>query len=418
VFVALHVGVIRVDPSNEHIADRRPAMVLHVLVLSVGSFAVGTGTFVVTGVLPDIAEAFSISVANAGLLVTVFAVTFAIGSPILVSAASGVERRRLLGGALVLFALANVAAALAPSFYVLLVARVVAACGAAIFTPVASAVAAGFAPPEMRGRALSVRTIGVNIAWLVGVPLGTVVGGQYGWRTSFVLVAALATAAALGVRSLLPAVEASAGGDFLSNLVVVKNGAVVAGLGLTLLALMASFVVLTYVRPVLENLTNFDTRGIGLMLALFGLASIPGALLGGYVADRWGYRASMMAVLTVLSVSLFSFSLLSTVQPGSVWTVIGTGAALVAWSVAAFAFLPLQQYRLIVVAPPEGQNAALSLNASAIQAGQGIGAGLGALSLYYGPVDGLGWVGALCAVGAFAALSFTRKSSKASQRPA
>ena len=90
------------DPSNEHIADRRPAMVLHVLVLSVGSFAVGTGTFVVTGVLPDIAEAFSISVANAGLLVTVFAVTFAIGSPILVSAASGVERRRLLGGALVL----------------------------------------------------------------------------------------------------------------------------------------------------------------------------------------------------------------------------------------------------------------------------------------------------------------------------
>ena len=210
------------DFSNEHINDRKPAMVLHVLVLSVGSFAVGTGTFVVTGVLPDIAEALSISVANAGLLVTVFAVTFAIGSPVFVSAASGVERRRLLGAALVLFALANVAAALAPSFYVLLGARVAAACGAAIFTPVASAVAAGFAPPEMRGRALSVRTIGVNIAWLVGVPLGTVVGGQYGWRTSFVLVTALATAAALGVRSLLPAVEASAGGGFLSNLVVVK----------------------------------------------------------------------------------------------------------------------------------------------------------------------------------------------------
>jgi DHA1 family inner membrane transport protein len=349
--------------------------------------------------------------------VTVFAVTFAIGSPVLVSAASGVERRRLLGGALVLFALANVAA-LAPSFYVLLGARVAAACGAAIFTPVASAVAAGFAPPEMRGRALSVRTIGVNIAWLVGVPLGTVVGGQYGWRTSFVLVAALATAAALGVRSLLPAVEASAGGGFLSNLVVVKNGSVVAGLGLTLLALMASFVVLTYVRPVLENLTNFDTRGIGLMLALFGLASIPGALLGGYVADRWGYRASMIAVITVLYVSLFSFSLLSTARPGSVWTVIGTGAALIAWSVAAFAFLPLQQYRLIEVSPPEGQNTALSLNASAIQAGQGIGAGLGALALLYGPVDGLGWVGALCAVGAFAALTFRRRSSKASQRPA
>jgi MFS transporter, DHA1 family, inner membrane transport protein len=364
-------------------------MVLRILVVSVGSFAVGTGTFVVTGVLTDIAEDLSVSVASAGLLVTVFAATFAVGSPVLVAAAGNVGRRRLLVGALVLFALANVAAALAPGFSVLLGARVAAACGAAVFTPVASAVAASFAPPELRGRALSVRTMGVNIAWLVGVPLGTVVGGHYGWRTSFALVTVLATVAALGVRTLLPAVEASARGGFLSNLRVVKSGAVVAGLGLTILALMASFVVLTYVRPVLENLTHFATGGVGLMLAVFGLASIPGALLGGYVADRWGYRISMITVLAVLSVSLFSFSVLSAAQAGSVLTVVGTVAALVAWSVAAFAFLPLQQYRLIEVAP-EGQNAALALNASAIQAGQGIGAGLGALALYYGSVEVLG----------------------------
>ena len=364
-------------------------MVLRILVLSLGSFAVGTGTFVVTGVRTDIAEDLSVSVASAGLLVTVFAATFAVGSPVLVAAAGNVGRRRLLVGALVLFALANVAAALAPSFSVLLGARVAAACGAAVFTPVASAVAASFAPPELRGRALSVRTMGVNIAWLVGVPLGTVVGGHYGWRTSFALVTVLATVAALGVRTLLPTVEASARGGFLSNLRVVKSGAVVAGLGLTILALMASFVVLTYVRPVLENLTHFATGGVGLMLAVFGLASIPGALLGGYVADRWGYRISMITVLAVLSVSLFSFSVLSAAQAGSVLTVVGTVAALVAWSVAAFAFLPLQQYRLIEVAP-EGQNAALALNASAIQAGQGIGAGLGALALYYGSVEVLG----------------------------
>jgi MFS transporter, DHA1 family, inner membrane transport protein len=378
-----------VEFSNGQADNGRPAMVLRILVLSLGSFAVGTGTFVVTGVLTDIAEDLSVSVASAGLLVTVFATTFAVGSPVLVGAAGNVGRRRLLVGALVLFALANVAAALAPSFSVLLGARVAAACGAAVFTPVASAVAASFAPPRLRGRALSVRTMGVNIAWLVGVPLGTVVGGHYGWRTSFVLVTVLATVAALGVRTLLPAVEASARGGFLSNLRVVKSGAVVAGLGLTILALMASFVVLTYVRPVLENLTHFATGGVGLMLAVFGLASIPGALLGGYVADRWGYRISMITVLAVLSVSLFSFSVLSAAQAGSVLTVVGTVAALVAWSVAAFAFLPLQQYRLIEVAP-EGQNAALTLNASAIQTGQGIGAGLGALALYYGSVEVLG----------------------------
>ena len=118
----------------------------------------------------------------------------------------------------------------------------------------------------------------------------------------------------------------------------------------------------------------------------------------------------MIALLAVLTVSLFSFSLLSTAQAGSALAVLGTGAALVAWSVAAFAFLPLQQYSLIEVAP-EAQNTVLALNASAIQAGQGIGAGLGALALYYGSVGGLGWVGALCAVGAFATLGFRGRAS-------
>lgn len=391
-------------------------MTLRILTLSLGSFAVGTGTFVVTGVLTDIARDLTVSVASAGLLVTVFAATFAVGSPILVSMASGVGRRRLLVGALTVFALANLAAALAPGFSVLLGARIAAACGAAIFTPVASALAASLAPPELRGRALSVRTIGVNIAWLVGVPLGTVVGGHYGWRMSFVLVAALATIAALGVRALLPAGEGAAGGGSLSHLSAIRRGTVVAGLGTTVLALMASFVVLTYVRPVLEDLTSLDTGGIGLMLAVFGLASIPGALLGGYVADRWGYRVSMMAVLAVLFVSLVSFSLLPMMQAGSLPAVLGTGAALVAWSVAAFAFLPLQQYRLIEVAP-EGQNTVLALNASAIQAGQGIGAGLGALALHYGSVDVLGWTGALCALVALAALRFRGRPSPPDPSP-
>jgi MFS transporter, DHA1 family, inner membrane transport protein len=147
-----------------------------------------------------------------------------------------------------------------------------------------------------------------------------------------------------------------------------------------------------------------------LMLAVFGLASIPGTLLGGYVADLWGYKLSMRAVLAVLFVSLCSFSLLSTAQAGSVLAILGTGVALIAWSVTVFAFLPLQQYHLIEVAP-EGQSTVLALNASAIQAGQGIGASLGALALHYGSVDGLGLVGALCALGAFAALSFRGRSS-------
>ena len=222
-----------------------------ILALTMGSFAVGTGAYVVAGVLVDIAEDLSVSVATAGLLISVFAITFALASPLLVAATSSVARRRLVVGALILFALANVAAALAPSFSVLLLARVVAALGAAVFTPVASAVAAGLASPGMQGRALSVRTLGSTVAFLVGVPLGTVIGGYYGWQTSFLLVATLAALAALGAKVMLPDVAhdfgASAGGTFLSHLYIARRGAIFAVLSLSLLTLMASFVVLTYV---------------------------------------------------------------------------------------------------------------------------------------------------------------------------
>ena len=366
-----------------------------ILTLSLGSFAVGTGAYVVAGVLVDIAEDLSVPVATTGHLVTIFALTFAVASPVLVAATSSVARRRLIVGALILFALANAAAALVPAFSLLLLVRVFAALGAAVFTPVASAVAASLASPGMRGRALSVRLIGTTVAFLVGVPVGTVISGYYGWRMSFILVAALAAVAALGARALLPNVETSAGGTFLTHLGVVRSGAVVGVLGLTVLALMASFVVLTYVRPLLENRTGFGTEGIGLMLAIFGLASIPGTLLGGYAADRWGYRLTMTVMLAVLSASLLSFSLIFAVEAGSVVAILATVVVLVAWSVATFAQFPLQQYRLIGVAPQE-QSTVLSLNASAIQAGQGMGAGFGALVLHYGSVASLGWGGALC----------------------
>src|SRR5215211_5756821 len=129
-----------------------------ILTLSLGSFAVGTGAYVVTGVLVDVAKDLSVSVATAGLLVTVFAGTSAVAST------SGVSRKRLLVTVLMLFAIANALAAVVPTFSLLLLMRVVAALGAAVFTPVASAVAANLAPPQMRGRALSVRTAGSTIA--------------------------------------------------------------------------------------------------------------------------------------------------------------------------------------------------------------------------------------------------------------
>jgi predicted MFS family arabinose efflux permease len=171
---------------------------------------------------------------------------------------------------------------------------------------------------------------------------------------------------------------------------------VLVAVSITALGVGAGFVVLTYVRPLLEKLTDFGGGGIGVMLLLFGLASVAGTALGGYAADRWSYVTNVVPILVVLVISLLSFSLLSMLEAGSLFAVLGTGAALVAWSVVGFALIPLQQYRLIGVAPEEG-NEVLSLNASAIYLGQGLGAGLGSAVLGHLSLAALGWAGALCA---------------------
>jgi predicted MFS family arabinose efflux permease len=277
----------------------------------------------------------------------------------------------------------------------LLLTRVAAASLAAICMPVAVATAAQLALPEHKGRALSVTIGGISVAWVVGVPSGAVIVDHLGWRVAFALTTGLAVFAAIAVGTLLPAVKSTpaAAGGLASRLAVAARPAVLSTLLVTVLAMLSGFTVLTYVRPLLEGLTGFGGEGIGSMLLLFGLAAIAGSVLGGYGADRWGYRATVVPVVVVQAFALLSFSLLAAAGAVSAFVIIGAAAAMAAWGVVTFAFIPLQQYRLIEVAPNE-QNAVLSLNSSAVYAGQGLGAGLGSLVLGYSSPAALGYAGA------------------------
>lgn len=389
-------GDVRRPPENQS------AVNLHVLVLALATFAISTGTFIVTGLLPGVANDLSVSVGTAGHLVTVFAVAFALSSPVLVALTARWARRRLLVITLTLSALTNVAAAAAPTFSLLLGARVAGACCAAICMPVAIGTAAQLAPAGRKGRALSVVVGGISSAWVVGVPLGAVLVDHFGWRASFILAAAMATLASIAVGALLPRVESvPAAGSLTSRLAIAGRPAVLATLIVTVLGMVSGFTVLTYVRPLLEGLTGFEGEGIGLMVLSFGLGGVVGSVLGGYGADRWGYRMNAIPMLLVLAVSLLSFSVLP--ASGSAFVVIAAGMALVAWGVVVFAIVPLQQHRLIGVAPNE-QNVVISLNSSAVYAGQGLGASLGSLLVGQASLTALGYVGALVAVVALVAL--------------
>ena len=179
---------------------------LRVLPLAAGTFAIGTGLLVIQGILPEMARDLGVSVGAAGQLVTAFAVAYAVSAPLLSAVAARFDQKRLLGGALIVFALSNVGAALAPSLAPLIVARVVAALSSALFTPNASAAGASLAPPDERGRALALVFGGLSVATVLGVPIGTLIGGAVGWRATFLFVGALGALAAAGLAALLPRV--------------------------------------------------------------------------------------------------------------------------------------------------------------------------------------------------------------------
>ncbi len=389
-------------------------MRLRLLVLALGTFAIGTGSFVFAGLLEGVANDLSVSVGTAGNLVTVFAVTYAAVSPVLVTLTGSVAPRKILFAAMAVFAAANAAAVFAPTFGLLLACRVLAACGAAVFTPTALAVAAGLAPPEERGRSISTITGGLTVSFVVGIPLGSIIGTYSGWRMTFVMVAVLGVVAMLGVRAL-PSVETPPVVGFRDRVDALRQPAVLAALGLTTLGLMGGFVVFTYVSPLLAEITGFGGAGVSGLLFLFGIAALLGNWLGGYGADHIGYARLMAAILALLSLSLLGFSLL-VASSGTALAVPGTLAALALWGVAGFALNPLQQYRVSQLAPST-RNVALSLNASAIYLGQGIGAGLGALALGYGSLATLGWTGSLCALAALALLLLTSRTTRPDVAP-
>ena len=389
-------------------------MNLRLLTLALGTFAIGTGSFVFAGLLEGVARDLSVSVGAAGHLVTVFAVTYAVSSPVLVTLAGGVAPRRILMAAMAVFALANAAAVVAPTFGLLLLCRVLAACGAAVFTPTALAVAAGLAPPEERGRSLSVVTGGLTVSFVIGIPLGSIIGTLSSWRMTFVMVAALGAVAVLGIRAL-PNVEAPAAVSLRERVDALRQPAVVAALCLTTLGLMGGFVVFTYVSLLLTEITGFGGAGVSGMLFLFGVAAMFGNSLGGYGADHVGYARLMAAILILLSLALLGFSPLVALS-GTALVFPATVLVLAVWGVAGFALNPLQQYRIVELAPCT-RNVALSLNASAIYLGQGVGAGLGALAVGYGSLAALGWTGALCVVAALVLLLLTNRARRPEVAP-
>lgn len=349
---------------------RRP-----LIVLAIGTFAIGTDAFVIGGVLPAVARSLGVSTSSAGLLVTAFAVAYAIGGPVLAVGTARLPRRALMVSALALFVAANILAAVAPGYAVMLMARVFAALGAAAFVPAAAAVASSLAPTEYRGRALGTVVAGMTVAQVVGVPFGAFVGASLGWRYTFIFVAALGAAAALAVRLWLPHVQSPAPARLGQRLGVAARPSTWPLLLQTTLAMAAGFSVLTYIYPVLSRAGGYHGAVISVALLVFGVASVGGSTLGGRLTDRFGALPVVVAGLAALTLAMLAVSAATALSAG--WPIL---AALAAWGLGGWTFPPSQQHRLIGLAPDEAR-VLLGLNSSAIYAGAAIGGVVGGLVL-------------------------------------
>ncbi|MCO5998194.1 MFS transporter [Actinoallomurus rhizosphaericola] len=350
------------------------------LVLALGTFAVGTDAFVVAGFLPSMARTLHVSAGAAGQSVTVFAVAYAVLAPVLATATARLPRRTLLVGALVVLGLANLASALAPDLPLLIASRVLAAAGAAVYTPGAGAVSAALVRAEVRARALAVVVGGLTVATAIGVPLGDLAGHWFGWRTALGLVAALSLVAAAGVSLIMPSLPGGPRVPLRTRLALLRRPAVASVLPLTVLGMGASYTVYAYSVPALKGV-GVPEGSMVLMLFLYGAGAVAGNLVAGYATDRWGPMRVLSGGYLVLTASLAALGIVAATGAGSA---PAAGALVLLWGASTWTQTPPQQHRLIAAAPQEAP-LAVSLNASSIYVGIGAGTALGGATLGAGP---------------------------------
>lgn len=365
--------------------------------LALGSFAVGTESFMIAGLLPSMAADLAVSIATAGQLVTVFALAYAFSSPVLTALTGRFGRRALLIGAMAVFAGANLLAWSAHDYWQLMAARVVLAMAAGLYVPGANALASAVVAPERRGTAIAIVNGGLSLAIAFGVPLGALLGDGAGWRATFGAVAALAALAAAGLCIGLPkGIGANLPTASLSaRIKTAAQPAVLATLLVTTLWAMASYTTYTYLALLVGSTTRLHGAQVGFVLFAWGAAAALGLAISGPTIDRKGPRA---VIIPSLLASTSAFLLLSGVAyllPAR-YALAPLLAAVIVWGVAHWAFYPAQQTTLVGVAGVASAPIVLSLNASFMYLGFSLGAALGSLTIAWGGVANLGFASAVC----------------------
>ena len=353
-------------------------MPLALYALTVGAFGIGVTEFVIMGLLIDVSGDLGVSIAAAGMLISGYALGVVFGAPVLTVLSSRWPRKTALIALMVIFTIGNIACALAPNYETLMAARLLAALSHGTFFGVGSVVATGLVTPERRASAIAIMFTGLTVANIAGVPFGTWLGQEYGWRTTFWAVAVVGVAALAVLAIFLPRDDSEPEPqDWRSDLATMARPQVLAGLAITVLGYAGVFTVFTYIAPVLTQVTGFSDAAVSPILLVFGGGLIVGNLVGGRLADR-NLDRSILLTLAALSLSLLVMAFVLP-EKGLMVAMVGLVGA------AGFATVAPLQMRVLEKAQGAGQALASSFNIAAFNLGNAIGAWGGGLAIDHGP---------------------------------
>jgi len=367
------------------------------LALALASFGIGTTEFVIMGLLPDVAGDLGVTIPQAGLLVTGYALSVAFGSPFLTVATARMDRRKALLLLIGIFILGNLLCALAPNYALLMAARIVTALCHGAFFGLGAVVAAALVPEQKKAQAIATMFAGLTLANVLGVPFGTALGEAVGWRNTFWAVVVIGFAAAFALYAWLPRNMPTFRMKLIHEARSLGSTQVILAMLISVVVSASLFGVFTYITPILENVTLISPHEVTLMLLLFGTGLTAGNFLGGWLGD-WKLMPSVIGILALLIPVLSLFTLTSA-------SLVPAAVTMFCWGLLAFALIAPLQMRVVNEAA-QASNLASTLNQGAFNLGNAAGAWIGGLAL----TDGLAyrelpWIGVALAAVAFT-LSF------------
>ncbi|MFD1176468.1 MFS transporter [Paenibacillus puldeungensis] len=382
------------------------------LALAVSAFAIGTTEFISVGLLPLIAEDLNISVTTAGLTVSLYALGVTFGAPVLTSMTSKMPRKSLLLWIMVIFIIGNSIAASAINIGVLLVARVISAFSHGVFMSIGSTIAADLVPENRRASAISIMFTGLTVATVTGVPFGTFIGQQLGWRIAFIVIVAVGILALIANSILVPSdLRKGKQTTLKDQFKLVTNGRLMLIFIITALGYGGTFVVFTYLSPLLQNITGFKEGIVAVILLVYGIAIAIGNIIGGRLSNQNPIKALfyMFIVQTIILLILYFTAPFKIVGLITIFLM----------GMMAFMNVPGLQVYVVILAErfvPAVVDVASAINIAAFNAGIAIGSFLGGFV-----TDSIGlihttWIGSLMVLAAVLLTGWSRSLEGKEQR--